>query len=79
MNSYGVSVLSLRPKLQASMKSCSAGTARGFGEAEFETIGALILRVLDALSTNPEGDAAAEAEVRAVVRALCAAFPIYGA
>ena len=56
----------------------SAGTTRGFGEAEFETIGALILRVLDALSKNPEGDAAVEAQVRAEVRALCDAFPIYG-
>ena len=57
----------------------SAGTTRGFGTAEFETVGAMILRVLDALSSNPEGDAAVEAEVRAEVRALCAAFPIYGA
>ena len=57
----------------------SAGTTRGFGTAEFETVGAMILRVLDALSKNPQGDAAIEAEVRAEVRALCAAFPIYGA
>ncbi|WP_199258601.1 serine hydroxymethyltransferase [Paracoccus binzhouensis] len=57
----------------------SAGTTRGFREAEFEKIGTLILRVLDALSQSPEGDAAAEAEVRAEVRALCNAFPIYGA
>ena len=56
----------------------SAGTTRGFGEAEFRKIGALILRVLDALSQNPEGDAAVEAEVRAEVRAICGAFPIYG-
>src|SRR5690606_24520855 len=56
----------------------SAGTTRGFGEAEFRKIGALILRVLDALSQNPEGDAAVEAEVRAEVRAICGAIPIYG-
>ncbi|RJL05996.1 serine hydroxymethyltransferase [Paracoccus siganidrum] len=56
----------------------SAGTTRGFGEAEFEKIGALILRVIKALSENPEGDAQVEAEVRAEVRALCDAFPIYG-
>jgi len=55
-----------------------AGTTRGFGKAEFEKIGHLILRVLDALSKNPEGDAAVEAEVRKEVRALCDAFPIYG-
>ncbi|MCZ4431448.1 serine hydroxymethyltransferase [Agrobacterium sp. SOY23] len=56
----------------------SAGTTRGFGVAEFEQIGALILRVIDALSVNAEGDSAVEAEVRAQVAALCDAFPIYG-
>ena len=56
-----------------------AGTTRGFGQAEFRQVGALILRVIDALAANPEGDAAVEAEVRAQVRALCEAFPIYGA
>ena len=50
-----------------------------FGQAEFRQVGGLILRVIDALSANPEGDAAVEAEVRAQVRALCEAFPIYGA
>ena len=57
----------------------SAGTTRGFGTAEFETIGRLILRVLDALAESPDGDAEVEAAVRAEVRALCDAFPIYGA
>jgi len=57
----------------------SAGTTRGFKEAEFEQIGSLILRVLNALSDNPEGDPAVEAEVLADVRKLCADFPIYGA
>ena len=56
-----------------------AGTTRGFRQAEFRQVGALILRVIDALAANPEGDAAVEAEVRAQVRALCEAFPIYGA
>jgi glycine hydroxymethyltransferase len=56
----------------------SAGTTRGFGAAEFKAVGALILRVLDALSVNPEGDAAVEAAVRTEVEALCAKFPIYG-
>ncbi|NDV99969.1 serine hydroxymethyltransferase [Salipiger sp. PrR002] len=57
----------------------SAGTTRGFREAEFELIGSLILRVIDALSHNPEGDAEVEAKVRAEVRALCDDFPIYSA
>ncbi|WP_138465975.1 serine hydroxymethyltransferase [Poseidonocella sp. HB161398] len=56
----------------------SAGTTRGFGEAEFEQIGSLILKVIDALSDNPEGSPEVEAAVRAEVEALCAAFPIYG-
>ncbi|GAA6150210.1 serine hydroxymethyltransferase [Pseudooceanicola nitratireducens] len=56
----------------------SAGTTRGFREAEFELIGSLILKVLDALADNPEGNAEVEAQVREEVRKLCAAHPIYG-
>ncbi|WP_293810760.1 serine hydroxymethyltransferase [uncultured Bosea sp.] len=56
----------------------SAGTTRGFGEAEFARIGALALKVVDALAAaGPEGDAAVEAEVLAEVHGLCAAHPIY--
>ncbi|GGG85294.1 serine hydroxymethyltransferase 2 [Salipiger pallidus] len=55
----------------------SAGTTRGFGIDEFELIGQLILKVIDALSENPDGDAQVEAEVREKVRALCADHPIY--
>ncbi|AUH34224.1 serine hydroxymethyltransferase [Paracoccus tegillarcae] len=55
----------------------SAGTTRGFAEAEFRKIGHLILRVIDALAVNPEGDADVEAAVLADVQALCAAHPIY--
>ncbi|MDF1610175.1 serine hydroxymethyltransferase [Hoeflea sp. YIM 152468] len=55
----------------------SAGTTRGFGEDEFRTVGALALRVIEALAAQPEGDARVEAEVLAEVRALCAAHPIY--
>lgn len=54
----------------------SAGTTRGFGVAEFEKIGMMMLRVIDALAVNAEGDAAVEADVRAEVAALCDAFPI---
>jgi glycine hydroxymethyltransferase len=55
----------------------SAGTTRGFGEAEFRRIGTLILQVLGGLRENPEGDAAIEQRVRAEVSALCKEFPIY--
>ncbi|MDE0943224.1 MAG: serine hydroxymethyltransferase [Alphaproteobacteria bacterium] len=55
-----------------------AGTTRGFGVAEFQTVGHLIADVLDGLAANGvEGNAAVEAEVRGKVEALCANFPIY--
>lgn len=57
----------------------SAGTTRGFGEAEFRKVGELVLRVIDALSANADGNAEVEAAVLAEVRALCAAHPIYAA
>lgn len=55
----------------------SAGTTRGFGEVEFRKVGELVLRVIDALATNPEGDAVVEAQVLKEVQALCVAHPIY--
>ena len=56
----------------------SAGTTRGFGEAEFRQIGAWIVEVLDGLARNGEdGNGAVEAGVKAKVEALCKAFPIY--
>jgi len=55
----------------------SAGTTRGFGEAEFRKVGELMLRVIDALADQPEGDAEVEAAVLKEVQALCAAHPIY--
>jgi len=53
----------------------SAGTTRGFGEAEFAEVGRLILLVLNDLAKK--GAVQDEAKVRAQVRALCAAHPIY--
>lgn len=56
-----------------------AATTRGFGVAEFEQVGQLILRVLDGLSANgEEGNSDVEAAVETDVRALTARFPIYG-
>lgn len=55
-----------------------AGTTRGFAQAEFRRIGDMIVKVVDGLAANgPEGNHAVEAEVRADVEHLCAAFPIY--
>ena len=56
----------------------SAGTTRGFGQAEFKRVGELILQVIDALAAaGPEGDAAVEKRVLAEVQDICARFPIY--
>jgi len=55
----------------------SAGTTRGFGEAEFQTIGGLIADVLHSLTENPDDNTAIEIEVREKVSALCREFPIY--
>ncbi len=56
-----------------------AGTTRGFKEAEFTEIGNLIVEVLDGLRTanSDEGNAPAEAAVRAKVVALTDGFPMY--
>ncbi|AKM45237.1 serine hydroxymethyltransferase [Burkholderia contaminans] len=54
-----------------------AGTTRGFGTAQFEQIGDMILAVLAALARNPDGDGGVERAVRTRVRDLCAQFPIY--
>jgi glycine hydroxymethyltransferase len=55
-----------------------AGTTRGFGPAEFRTIGKLITQVIDGLAKNgAEGDGQIEEAVRAEVAELCARFPVY--
>ncbi len=56
-----------------------ATTTRGFGVAEFKTVGALMLQVLDSLASGgPDGDGQMEKQVRDRVLELCARFPIYG-
>ena len=56
-----------------------AGTTRGFGGAEFATVGRLIVEVLDGLAKNgEEGNTEVEADVRGRVVELCRRFPIYG-
>ncbi|MEI9993471.1 MAG: serine hydroxymethyltransferase [Rhizomicrobium sp.] len=55
-----------------------AGTTRGFGPAEFRTIGKMIVEVIDAVAKNGEaGDAAVEQSVAIRVKDLCVRFPIY--
>jgi glycine hydroxymethyltransferase len=54
-----------------------AGTTRGFGPAEWRSIGAWIGEVLDGLKASPDDNGAVEAAVRERVEALCRRFPIY--
>jgi len=57
-----------------------AGTTRGFGQAEFREIGAMIARVLDGLrQAGPDGDnSGIEDAVKKDVIALTGRFPMYG-
>ncbi len=55
-----------------------AATSRGFGVAEFQQVGDMVIEVLDGLKANgPDGNAAVEKAVKKKVDALCAKFPIY--
>ena len=55
-----------------------AGTTRGFGIAEFQEVGELIVEVLDVLSQKGvEEDSLVEAAVREKVKKLVGRFPIY--
>ena len=55
-----------------------AGTTRGFGPAEFRSVGKLIAEVVGGLSQNgDEGDAQVEQAVRSRVETLCGDFPVY--
>jgi glycine hydroxymethyltransferase len=55
-----------------------AGTTRGFGITEFQSVGNMIIEVLDGLVTNGnEGNAAVEAGVKKRAVELCERFPIY--
>jgi len=56
-----------------------AATTRGFGVAEFQEVGRLIVEVLDGLAANgEEGNATLEEAVKERVHALTRRFPIYG-
>ena len=55
-----------------------AATSRGFGVAEFQTVGRLIIETLDGLAKNGEaGNAAVEEGVKARASDLTKRFPIY--
>jgi glycine hydroxymethyltransferase len=55
-----------------------AGTTRGFGIAEFQQIGGMIIEVLDGLVANGDaGNGAVEASVKKRAIELCERYPIY--
>jgi len=54
-----------------------AATSRGFGEAEFRRIAGWIADLLDLEAGVAGAGEGRAAEIRAEVRALCAAFPVY--
>ena len=55
-----------------------AGTTRGFGEAEFQHVGRLIIEVLDGLARNgEERNGKVESSVKRQIMALTKRFPIY--
>jgi glycine hydroxymethyltransferase len=55
-----------------------AGTTRGFGIAEFQSIGNMITEVLDGLAKHgDEGNAAVEENVKKRAIELCGRYPIY--
>jgi len=79
VNKNGVPFDPEKPAVTSGIRVGSpAGTTRGFGLAEFRSIGRQIAAVLDGLAANGEsGNAAVEARVKAEAVALCRRFPIY--
>jgi glycine hydroxymethyltransferase len=78
-NKNGVPFDTEKPTVTSGIRvGTPAGTTRGFGIAEFQTIGDLIAEVLDGLAKHgPEGNGVTEVAVKAQAKALCRAFPIY--
>jgi glycine hydroxymethyltransferase len=79
-NKNGIPFDPEKPALTSGIRlGTPAGTTRGFGVAEFQQIGEMIVEVLDGLNANsPEGNTLVEARVKARALDLCARFPIYG-
>lgn len=77
-NKNGIPFDDEKPTITSGIRvGTAAGTTRGFGTAEFEEVGRLMLEVFNSLKTNPAGDAATESAVYARVKALTARFPLY--
>ena len=79
-NKNGVPFDPQKPMVTSGIRLGSpAGTTRGFGTAEFNDIGSMIVEVLDGLAKNGDaGDAQVESAVKERAIALCRRYPIYG-
>jgi glycine hydroxymethyltransferase len=80
-NKNGVPFDPEKPTITSGIRLGSpAGTTRGFGVKEFQTIGNMIIEVLDGLAANgPAGNADTETSVKNQVLELCDRFPVYEA
>jgi glycine hydroxymethyltransferase len=78
-NKNGVPFDPEKPMITSGIRLGSpAGTTRGFGVAEFQQIGNMIIEVLDGVAAKGEGgDAAVEAKVKERALELCRRYPIY--
>jgi glycine hydroxymethyltransferase len=78
-NKNGIPFDTQKPMVTSGIRLGSpAATSRGFGRAEFEKVGELIVETLDGLAANGEsGNVEVEAKVRADVADLTRRFPIY--
>jgi glycine hydroxymethyltransferase len=78
-NKNGVPFDPEKPMITSGIRLGSpAGTTRGFGVAEFQAIGNMIIEVLDGVAAKGEGgDAAVEAKVKERALELCRRYPIY--
>ena len=78
-NKNGVPFDPEKPTITSGIRLGSpAGTTRGFGVAEFQAVGGMILEVLDGLVANgDEGNGAVEEKVKKQAIELCSRFPIY--
>ncbi|HUU24437.1 MAG TPA: serine hydroxymethyltransferase [Methyloceanibacter sp.] len=78
-NKNGVPFDPEKPMITSGIRLGSpAGTTRGFGVAEFQSVGNMILEVLDGLAANgDEGNASIEENVKQRAIELCERHPIY--
>jgi glycine hydroxymethyltransferase len=78
-NKNGVPFDPEKPAITSGIRLGSpAGTTRGFGIAEFQQIGGMIIEVLDGLAAKGDaGNSAVEESVKKRAIELCERYPIY--